>query len=67
MTMQQKSTGIEVRLAEDATGRKNILVCFSGDDCRERDLTPDEARRLATDLVQLAHRAGTSAKRDIPL
>ena len=48
---------IEVSIGNASAGKENITLTFANTECSEAQLTPHEARILATELISAVHRA----------
>lgn len=57
MTEFDEKESFDIRLEEDASGKNKVVIKFKTMDHGELDLTPQQARVIATELIMAANRA----------
>lgn len=57
MTEFDEKDSLDIRLEEDATGKNKVIIKVKGVDNCELDLTSQQARVIATELIMAANRA----------
>jgi len=57
MTEFDEKDSLDIRLVEDAAGKNKVIIKVKGVDNCELDLTSQQARVVATELIMAANRA----------